>query len=365
MKKINTLTEEQERRLIEFREGWRSVGLQSGRADVERFRPAINLFYDKLGKKPPHVWRCESPMTANLIINIISAVSGDNLGANLGANLWNNLRDNLGANLGGNLWDNLGDNLRDNLWDNLGDNLGDNLWDNLGGNLRANLLANIGGTKYISTYMWGNQDSYWIAYYLFPHEVLRPMHTTDQAILLNAWGEIARSCSWWYPYENIVFVCDRPETKWDERWMLHSESGPAVAFPDGYNIYAIHGVVVPRWVVTNPELLSWDKIQKEKNAEVRRIMMARYGWERVLSEVNPVILDTHPDPTIGTLYEFDDNGTKYHIALVKEHRSSLFPARTYAIRTRTSINKIVPSLKDTYPIYRNLSDDEYLSIPRT
>src|SRR3989337_322672 len=130
MKKITQLTAEQERQMIEFREEWQQISLAVGPADVHAITPVTNRFYAQIGKPPPLIWHCDSPMMIQLWINIISMKIEnklDNLRDNLWSNLRDNLRDNLGANLRASLGDNLLDNLRDNLRDNLGSNLGDNL----------------------------------------------------------------------------------------------------------------------------------------------------------------------------------------------------------------------------------------------
>ena len=62
MEKINKLTPEQERMMIEFREEWRAIGLKTGPVDMDAVRPIINDFYARIGKPAPYLWLCESPM---------------------------------------------------------------------------------------------------------------------------------------------------------------------------------------------------------------------------------------------------------------------------------------------------------------
>jgi hypothetical protein len=68
------------------------------------------------------------------------------------------------------------------------------------------------------------------------------------------------------------------------RFLLHCEHGPAVAYPDGWGVWAINGVRVPQRVVECPQDLKIDEIEKEGNAEVRRIMLERFGWARFVQE---------------------------------------------------------------------------------
>jgi hypothetical protein len=68
----------------------------------------------------------------------------------------------------------------------------------------------------------------------------------------------------------------------DERNRLHFETGPAIAWGDGFGIYAWHGTRVPRQVIEAPESLTAEQITAEQNVEVRRVMIERIGAERYL-----------------------------------------------------------------------------------
>jgi len=334
MKKIKALTQEQEKQLEIFRQEWLAVGLSTQEADRRASEAVILDFYSRIGKSAPVFWWTESPLQANLGIALLKnnlranlwdnlrdnlranlrANLWDNLRANLGDNLRANLRANLGDNLGDNLWDNLRANLRANLWDNLRANLRANLWDNLranlwdnlganlGANLRANLRTNLGANLRAneSCYFWGSLEAPWIAFYLFPHEKLHPMHTKDQMLLLRRWETLAKSCFWWYPFEKICLISNRPSLVMkDSETRLHSESGPAFAFRDGWKGYYWHGVSVPDYVIERPHEITTHAIDAETNAEVRRAMMQRYGEARYLEDsgTKPIHADRY-----GTLY---------------------------------------------------------------
>ena len=183
---------------------------------------------------------------------------GDDLGANLmdnlRANLWDNLGDNLGADLGANLWADLGD----NLWDNLGDNLWDNLWANLGDNLGADLGANLWDNRQLdsqamrqlhawhSLWTYGQMDSYWIAFYQFT-ETIGIKYDKKDSELLELWAKVAKSCSWFWCFENVVFVSDRPKAlHFNKEWRLHNEHGAAYEFRDGWKAFYLNGVKFPQ-----------------------------------------------------------------------------------------------------------------------
>jgi hypothetical protein len=102
---------------------------------------------------------------------------------------------------------------------------------------------------------------------------------------------------WWWPYEGFVILADRPSVvARDERGRLHRTDGPAVAYRDGYGLWAIHGVRVPQEVVEAPETLTAERILGEPNAEVRREMMKRHGYEKFLRAAGAKLIHEDTDP---------------------------------------------------------------------
>ena len=92
-----------------------------------------------------------------------------------------------------------------------------------------------------------------------------------------------QSATWWFSFRTFVVVCDRPvHVKRDERNRLHCEDGPAIVWPDGFGVWSIHGVRVKRDVIEGT--LTVAMIEAESNAEVRRIMVDRFGRARYLLE---------------------------------------------------------------------------------
>jgi hypothetical protein len=113
----------------------------------------------------------------------------------------------------------------------------------------------------------------------------------DAAGLTEATGklagllQLAEQCGWWWPFQNVVILTERHNIlHFDDRIRLHCEDGPALSYPDGWSIYAIHGVRVPEDVVMQPEALTVERIESEQNAEIRRVMIDRYGQVRYLQD---------------------------------------------------------------------------------
>ena len=67
----------------------------------------------------------------------------------------------------------------------------------------------------------------------------------------------------------------------------------------GWGVYAWHGVRVPDDIITAPQGITPQRIDAEQNAEVRRVMLERFGTARYLLETNAQVVDKGAR---GTLY---------------------------------------------------------------
>ncbi|MBI0296438.1 hypothetical protein JBE04_18695 [Streptomyces sp. PRKS01-29] len=143
---------------------------------------------------------------------------------------------------------------------------------------------------------------------------------------------VARAAGWWWPYEKAVIVAERPvELHRDEAGRLDRGDGPALAFPDGFALCAWRGMPVPAAFLQQLGELTPDRIREEENAELRRVMLEHYGYERYLEEsgARPV----HRDET-GVLWRIELDGDE-PVAMVEVVNSTPEPDgthRTYWLR---------------------------------
>ncbi|MDX3383937.1 hypothetical protein PV682_21095 [Streptomyces niveiscabiei] len=120
---------------------------------------------------------------------------------------------------------------------------------------------------------------------------------------LDGLVEVCRSAGWWWAFEKVAVVCERPvELHRDEAGRLDRGDGPALAFPDGFALCAWRGMPVPPGFLDELRTLVPQRIQAEENAELRRVMLEFYGYERYLADsgARPV----HRDQT-GVLWRIE------------------------------------------------------------
>lgn len=97
--------------------------------------------------------------------------------------------------------------------------------------------------------------------------------------------------------ENVAFVCVRPcVVERNADGDLHCTNGPAIAWCDGYEEYALNGVWVSKELVMTPaDKLDPSIILKEQNAEIRREIVRKIGTERICTKLNAECIDKSED----------------------------------------------------------------------
>ncbi|MGW9207288.1 DUF6745 domain-containing protein [Embleya sp. NPDC055664] len=149
-------------------------------------------------------------------------------------------------------------------------------------------------------------------------------------------GEVARHVGWWWPYEQVALVSERPIVMHrDDHSRLHHGDGPALTYADGFALHAWRGMPVPADFVgglgPGGSRLTARAIRHEHNAELRRVMLEIYGYDRYLREVGAQPLDR--DET-GVLWEIDLDDDE-PIVMVEVRNSTPEPdgsVRTYWLR---------------------------------
>ncbi|MBK3528780.1 DUF6745 domain-containing protein [Streptomyces rubiginosohelvolus] len=139
-------------------------------------------------------------------------------------------------------------------------------------------------------------------------------------------AEVARNAGWWWPYENAVVITERPDVLHrDEAGRLDHGEGPALAYGDGFALHAWRGMPVPAAFLDELSSLTPERIRAEENAELRRVMLEYYGYDRYLTEsgAEPV----HRDET-GILWRIALDGDE-DVVMVEVVNSTPEPDGTY------------------------------------
>ena len=228
--KIAKLTPEQAAMMPEWTDRWLAVGLSTEPADWERAEAAVRGCYAAAKLKQPRVvLRMGSPFAATL-------------GGATAVLLLDRKKQ---------VWSQVADQVRSQVRSQVGEAL----W------------------QYRGAQLWAG----WYAYISFFRDVCG---WTSPSLAAYAHDEqLALSCGWTWWHEDVCAISDRPRTLLrDAQHRLHCETGPALAYPDGWSIYAWHGTRVPEAaIMTRPDAITLDNILAEKNSAVAHVWMRRAG----------------------------------------------------------------------------------------
>jgi hypothetical protein len=290
-KKLTGLTGKQLALLAVVRGDWLRVGLAQ-RTDWPAVRRLVPAVYRAVGQEPPEsVITLHSPRAGLLAAATRTATSkskpydvreqvdkrarwqvSSEVRSHVRAQVWASVREEVEEQIRRQVSDQIRAELRDQF---------------------PHLISNIWGVAL------GLHDAPWLAYYDFFSRI-----GFDPLALGGPLIDLARAGSgWWWAFRKVAIVTSAPYLlNRDAENRLHCEHGPALAYPDGWAIWAIHGVRVAERVVTAPLTLGIEEIAYEPNPAVRRVMLERFGYERFLQKVG--LEPVHAD-SFGRLYRFD------------------------------------------------------------
>lgn len=143
----------------------------------------------------------------------------------------------------------------------------------------------------------GNRSGGWISYVQFFREVVKVERDFSEWETYRQLGEISGPR---VMLENVCVIADFPTVfKVNKEVRPHCDDGPFSEWADGTKFFAVNGVSFPAKYVLDKSLITVDIIQKETNAEVRRVMIDFFGKVRYIEESGAELV--HEDE-FGKLY---------------------------------------------------------------
>lgn len=142
----------------------------------------------------------------------------------------------------------------------------------------------------------GQLSAYWVSFYMYMKEVLNIEVDIEPAanLVMNSGLVDFRG--------DECHVIERPEMIKMDNGLLHNEFGPSIRFRDGFEVYSWRGTRIPKeWITDKGSIdvmtaINWPQVEQ------RRAAAEIIGWDKVISQLNPVVID-RDDPEIGTLLE--------------------------------------------------------------
>ena len=270
MKKIELLTPEQTAKLAEWSDKWTAIGLSTEPANRPEAERAIVMAYAAAKLPPPRIVWCDSPLSQALTRACVEKIFKDK--ASVGASV----RDSVGASV----WASVRDSVWDSVWDSVRASVGASVRASVGASVRDSVRDSVWDSVRDSVWAsgYGQHDANWLGFYDYFAQVCGLQEETKA---LEGLTLLAHNAGWFLPHEKICWVSERHSfLHRDEQGRLHCETGAALGYPDKFSIWAWHGTRVSQQVIEAPETLTVEQIKNEDNAEIRRCMVERMGWQK-------------------------------------------------------------------------------------
>ena len=279
---------------------------------------------------------------------------GDQVRDQVWSQVGGQVRDKVGSQVGDQVWDQVGGQVRDKVWSQVvdqvwskfvdqvwsqvGDQVRDQVWSQVGGQVRDQVWSQVGGQVWsqVGDQVWdqvggqvrdqvrgaakdGIANDYggsfwagWGAYVSYLRDVLGWNGSTLK--LFEIEEDLIRSCGWVWWHNNVLAISDRPaHINRNARGQLHNESGPSIAYRDGWSLWHIDGLALDEQIIMRPETQTVEQIDAESNNDVRAIRLARFGIARYLTDTGATVLDECRNEIEGT-----------HEALLKDNKGDVY-----------------------------------------
>ena len=274
--KLEKLSEEQEKLMLQVRDEWIDLALKENTNGINKkmFEEGVEWLYKDLLNKPnPKVIYCDSWLSCLITIAILKNSSSvrasvvDSVSESVRASVEESVRESVC----GNVWDSVKysvwDSVRDSVWDSVWGSVRDSVWDSFWGSVRD-----------FSSYI-GYSNYGWVSFYDFFEKInlLNNFKFKQYKKLIKS------NCFNAYEYENYVFAIQPPIViSKNSLGRLHDVNKASVIFKDGSEYFYIQGRNIPKELfekLKSGNYLISDFI-KENNEEIKSACIA------YLQEVN-------------------------------------------------------------------------------
>ncbi|MEU2155162.1 DUF6745 domain-containing protein [Streptomyces sp. NPDC019396] len=263
---------------------WRAVAAATGPAERAEAEEGVRLAYRSAGLTAPGrlIW-VDSPRAAVAAVRSLEG-AGRSVRDRIRTDPWADERRRVHDELGPAGWTDHWSRTGALLWDNTRA-LAERIRSGVADELAAEAAALAGGDEdeaaaertavrlVLMDAVLGQHDAAWLAAF------------DGRGERLAGLARVAEHAGWWWPFEQAVVLCERPvELHRDEAGRLDRGDGPALAFADGFALHAWRGMPVAADFLAGLASLTPERIRTEENAELRRVMLEFYGYDRYLAE---------------------------------------------------------------------------------
>ena len=289
MKKLTELTLAQEGRFGEFVSKWTDIGL-STTTDREKSEIAIRGLYALAKLKQPRVIWLPCPISAALSAVVYAKLAPKKSAKSVGSAVDSAVGSAVYSAVGSAVYSAVGSAVGSAIDSAVGsavDSAVGSAVYSAAGSAVYSAIDSV-GRSFFGGSLWSAGYAAWADYFSEVCGIAVDRHYLDAT----------QHCGFYWMLDSLCFASEKPiQISRDERGRLHSEKWQSIGYRSGWGLWHWHGVQVDRWIIEQPSLITVEKIESESNAEVRRVMVERYGEGRYIvdSGLKPIAQDAFGD----------------------------------------------------------------------
>ena len=277
---IKQITKEQEEQIPKFIQKW----VDKASCPIDRPK-SLKILQELFADKKPLIFFTESFDNTVYLINFILAEFVKDkklkLDSQLDRQLYSQLGSQLDSQLDSQLGSELDSELRSQLRSQLDSELDSELHRQLHRQLYSQLDSHISWNYYISIFWYS-----WAGWYDYGKYI--GVEFDEEK--LNKFNDIIENVPFAVFVGNLILVCEKPITLWDNLGRIHSEVKTAISWADNTGYHYLHGVKFEKdlWQKVITGRMTFSEILKIENSE-QRLQAMRYNPHALMLE-NPKLL---------------------------------------------------------------------------
>ena len=242
---IKTLTKKQKEAMKPYADKWIEIGLRTGETDWDTFDKYMPICYEKAGiKYPKNVVRVLSPLVGGLAAAVAEGI-------------WRKKRVAVGGAVGGAVDEAVDEAVTTAI------------------TIAKKASIVLSWHYWLGGQFWVGYNLYWgVASVNFFFDICKLKLVKDIMERAEAYRKVCESVNYIWPNRDFVMVCARPiKIERNASGRLHSITGKAIEYPDGWGLYSINGVKFDEklWKEVVSGKISAQQVFKIENTEQRRI----------------------------------------------------------------------------------------------
>lgn len=242
--KIDSLTQEQIAAMPGWRDKWLRIGLSTDRADRTKFEAAVSACYRSAGLAPPTrvVWvaspyvlwlACKAQPASTSVRDAVEDAVEISVRESVCSAVEGTVAETVARSVGSAARDAVREAVARAVRDAVGEDP-----DGVVRTVRPFYPPYLGGQFWAGGW-WGSPA--FVSYVTDICGLIIPEQISTAA---EAYQSTCDSACWWVPYKSVVIVSERPiKILRDELGLLHSETGNAIEWPDGWGFASWHGKI--------------------------------------------------------------------------------------------------------------------------